>query len=168
MYWHLRCHKNYIPYSHICITNLAPQLFSSFVHFRWARAELDKNTQQTPHNYAEYRIRRHTITKRAHMSEKTGPRRKMHQRIRIRIKEYTIQLKISSFWWQVGSAEPDLQRVQVHLGEESQPRHLITFYMCIWWEPTSRAINRASPPPQHTLSFHRSKKALLSLALLAR
>ena len=31
--------ENCMPYSHICITNLAPQLFSSFVHFRWARAE---------------------------------------------------------------------------------------------------------------------------------
>jgi len=31
--------ENYMPYSHICITNLAPQLFSSFVHFRWAGAE---------------------------------------------------------------------------------------------------------------------------------
>ena len=25
-----------MPYSHICITNLALQLFSSFVHFRWS------------------------------------------------------------------------------------------------------------------------------------
>ena len=31
--------ENCMPYSHICITNLAPQLFSSFVHFRWAGAE---------------------------------------------------------------------------------------------------------------------------------
>ena len=31
--------ENYMPYSHIYITNLAPQLFLSFVHFRWARAE---------------------------------------------------------------------------------------------------------------------------------
>ena len=31
--------ENYMPYSHICISNLAPQLFSSFVHFRWARVE---------------------------------------------------------------------------------------------------------------------------------
>ena len=68
----------------------------------------------------------------------------------------------------LGSAEPGMQRVQVHL-EESWPRHLITFHMCIWREPTSRAINRASlPPSTHTLSFHHSKKARLSLALLAR
>ena len=31
--------KNYTPFSHICITNLAPQLFSSFMHFIWARVE---------------------------------------------------------------------------------------------------------------------------------
>ena len=31
--------ENYLPYSHICITNIAPQLFLSFLHFRWARAE---------------------------------------------------------------------------------------------------------------------------------
>ena len=31
--------ENHMPYSHICITNLAPQLFLSFVHFRWAGAE---------------------------------------------------------------------------------------------------------------------------------
>ena len=31
--------ENYMPYSHICIANLAPQLFLSFVYFRWARAE---------------------------------------------------------------------------------------------------------------------------------
>ena len=62
--------------------------------------------QQTPHNYAEYRIRRHTLTKSAHMSEETGPPRKMHQRIRIRIKEYTIQQKIRPRGCQVGSADP--------------------------------------------------------------
>ena len=55
-----------------------------------------------------------------------------------------------------GSAKPGLQDVEVHLGEKSRPRHLITFYMCFWLEPTSRAINRASlHPPQHThTSFH--------------
>ena len=31
--------ENHMPYSHICITNLAPQLFLSFVYFRWAGAE---------------------------------------------------------------------------------------------------------------------------------
>ena len=47
--------------------------------------------------------------------------------------------------------------------EESRPRHLITFHMCFWREPTSRAINRASlHPPQHTHTSHStlSKKAL--------
>ena len=50
-----------------------------------------------------------------------------------------------------GSADP-LVPVQVHFEEEWLPRHLITtFHMCIWREPTTRAINRASPPPTHTL-----------------
>ena len=44
----------------------------------------------------------------------------------------------------LGSAEPGLQCVHVHLREESRPRHLVTFHMCFWREPTSRAINRAS------------------------
>ena len=63
----------------------------------------------------------------------------------------------------LGSAEPGLQCVQVHLREESRPRHLVTFHMCFWREPTSRAINRASlHPPQHTHTSHStlSKKAL--------
>src|SRR6185312_4181956 len=59
-----------------------------------------------PYNYAEYRIRRHTLTKRAHMSEETGPPCKMHQRIRIRIKEYTFQQKIRPRGCQVGLADP--------------------------------------------------------------
>ena len=74
-----------------------------------------------------------------------------------------------------GSAEPGLAPIQVHFEEESWPRHLITFHMCIWREPTSRAINRASLHPlQHThthTSFHSLKEALslyLSLLLLAR
>ena len=71
--------------------------------------------QQTPYNYAEYRIRRHTLTKRAHMSKETVPPRKMHQRIRI--KEYTIPQKIRPRRCQVGSAEPGLLPVQVHFEE---------------------------------------------------
>ena len=31
--------ENHMPYSHICITNLTPQLFLSFVYFRWAGVE---------------------------------------------------------------------------------------------------------------------------------
>ena len=38
----------------------------------------------------------------------------------------------------LGSAEPGLKRVQVHLGEESRPRHLITFHMCVWRETDLR------------------------------
>ena len=36
--------------------------------------------QQMPHNYAEDRIRRHTLTKRAHLAEQTGAPRIMHTR----------------------------------------------------------------------------------------
>ena len=67
----------------------------------------------------------------------------------------------------LGSAEPGLQCVQVHLGEESRPRHLITFHMCVGGKPTSRAINRASLPPlnthTHFISF--SPRRLSSLFL---
>ena len=71
----------------------------------------------------------------------------------------------------VGSAEPGLVPVQMHFEEESWPRHLITFHMCVGGKSTSTSINwPLLHPPQHTHthSFHHSKKALLSLALLAR
>ena len=58
----------------------------------------------------------------------------MHQRIRIRIKEYTIQQKIRPRGCQVGSAEPGLVPVQVHFEEEWLPRHLITFH--VRWRET--------------------------------
>ena len=38
----------------------------------------------------------------------------------------------------LGLAEPGLQRVQVHLEEESRPRHLIPFHMCVGGKPTSK------------------------------
>ena len=38
----------------------------------------------------------------------------------------------------LGSAEHGLQRVQVHLEEESRPRHLITFHICVGGKPTSK------------------------------
>ena len=38
----------------------------------------------------------------------------------------------------LGSAEPGMQRVQVHLEEESRPRHLITFHICVGGKPTSK------------------------------
>ena len=72
-----------------------------------------------------------------------------------------------------GSAEPGLVPVQVHF-EEWLPRHLITFHMCVGGKPTSGAINRPLLHPlnththTHTRHFILSKKALLSLALLAR
>ena len=53
-----------------------------------------------------------------------------------------------------GSAEPGLVPVQVHFEEEWLIRHLITFHMCIGGKPTSRAINKASPPLNTHTSFH--------------
>ena len=71
-----------------------------------------------------------------------------------------------------GLAEPDRPPVQVYFKEESAPSLLITFHTCIWREPTSTSINRAPSHPSHThthtLHSILSKKALLSLALLAR
>ena len=71
-----------------------------------------------------------------------------------------------------GSAELGRPPVQVHFEEESAPSLLITFHTCNWPEPTSTSINRAPSHPSHThthtLHSILSKKALLSLALLAR
>ena len=72
------------------------------------------------------------------MSEETGPPRKMHQWIRIRIKGYTIQQKIRPRGYQVGSAEPGLVPIQVHFEEEWLPRHLITFHICVGGKLTSK------------------------------
>ena len=38
----------------------------------------------------------------------------------------------------LGMADPGLQRVQVHLEEESWPRHLITFHICVGGKLTSK------------------------------
>ena len=38
----------------------------------------------------------------------------------------------------LGSAEPGLQHAQVHLEEESWPRHLITFLICVGGKPSSK------------------------------
>ena len=114
--------------------------------------------QQTPYNYAEYHIRSHTLTKRAHMSEENGASRQdaledkdKIQRINHSAKDQHKRLT-GGVDRPLRSAEPGLQRVQVHLREESRARHLITFHMCICREPTSRAISRASlhPPSTHT------------------
>ena len=72
-----------------------------------------------------------------------------------------------------GSAEPGLQHIQAHIGEESRPRHLITFHMCIWRESTSTSINRASHPPLNTHTHTHTlipliSKETLYLLLLAR
>ena len=52
--------------------------------------------QQMPHNYAEDRIRRHTLTKRAHLAEQTGAPRIMHTRKDIRAHTSAYQKKIST------------------------------------------------------------------------
>ena len=69
-----------------------------------------------------------------------------------------------------GGVGTSLVPVQVHFEEEWLPKHMITFHMCVGGKPTSRAINRPllHPPHTHTLHSILSKKALLSLALLAR
>ena len=38
----------------------------------------------------------------------------------------------------LGSAEPALPPVQMYFEEESPPRHMITFYMCVGGKPTSK------------------------------
>ena len=64
-----------------------------------------------------------------------------------------------------GSAEPGRPPVQVHFEEESAPSLLITFYMCIWREPTSTSINRAPSHPTHTHFIPFSPRRLSSLLL---
>ena len=51
---------------------------------------------ETPRNYAEDRIQRHILTRRAHLVEQMGAPRKMHKRIRIRIHVSAIIQKIRS------------------------------------------------------------------------
>ena len=74
--------------------------------------------QQTPHNYAEDRIWRHPLTKRAHLAEETGAPLIMHIRKNPRAHLSACQRRISTRGFQVGSAEPGLAPVQVYLEEE--------------------------------------------------
>ena len=93
-----------------------------------------------PQNYVEDRMWHDTLTRRAHLAEQTGAPRIMHTREDIRAHVSASQQKdkderlTGGVGRPLGSAEPGLQRVQVHLGEESRPRHLITFHMCVWRE----------------------------------
>ena len=120
--------------------------------------EEEENTQQTPHNYIEDRIRHHPLTKRAHLAEQTGMPHKMHTRKDTRAHLSACQKRIRTrgamgggVGRTPGSAEPALPPVQVHFKEESAPSLLITFHTCIWQEPTSTSINRA---PSHPLNTH--------------
>ena len=68
----------------------------------------------------------------------------------------------------LGLAEPGRPPVQVHFDVACPLLLLITFHTCRWREPTSKTINRASPP-QHTHThtpFHTLSPKALSLLLL--
>ena len=71
-----------------------------------------------------------------------------------------------------GSVKLELIPVQVHLEQEKLPRHLITFHICIWWEPASSTINRPLLHPlnthTHTPFHHCLQGGSLSLSLFPR
>ena len=60
---------------------------------------------KTPHNYAEDRIRRDTLTKRAHLAEQMGAPRIMHTRKDIRAHMSAYQRRIRTRGGQVGPAD---------------------------------------------------------------
>ena len=137
----------------------------------------EQERNKTPHKYAKDRIRCHPLTKRAHLAEQTGAPRIMHTRKDTRAHLSACQKRMRTRGAKggvgrtPGSAEPALPPVQVHFEEESWPRHLITFHICIWRELTSTSINRSpSHPSQHTHTSHSTspRRLSLSLALLAR
>ena len=78
------------------------------------------------------------------MSEETGPPLQDALEDKDRIPRINHPAKDQLDWLTggvgrpLGSAEPGLQCVQVHLEEESRARHLITFHMCIGGKPTSK------------------------------
>jgi len=156
-----------MPYSHICITNLAPQM--------------SKNGIRQKHVADAIQLRR--ISHPASPTYKEGPSgrangRATHNAYKERYQGPHVSLpekdkderRPGGAGRPPGSAEPGRPPVQVHFEEESAPSLLITFHTCIWREPTSTSINRAPSHPSHTHTLHSilSKKALLSLALLAR
>ena len=62
--------------------------------------------QQTPYNYAEYHVRRHPLTRRAHLAEQTGVPHIMHTRKDIRAHMSACQRRIRTRGGQVGPGEP--------------------------------------------------------------
>ena len=62
--------------------------------------------QQTPHNYTEDRIRRHPLTKRAHLAEQTGAPRIMHIRKDTRAHMLASQQRMRMMGAKVGLADP--------------------------------------------------------------
>ena len=61
---------------------------------------------KTPRNYTEDRIRRHTLTKTAHLAEQMGAPWKMHERIRLRAHLSPCQQRIRTRGHQVGLSDP--------------------------------------------------------------
>ena len=123
-----------------------------------------------PCNYAEYLIRHHTLTRRAHLAEQTGAQQGMCKRIRFRALLSACQRKEHPGDAGLGSADPRGRpnlSGQVHFEEQSWSRHLDIFHMCTWRESASTSINRAPLPliqHTHTHTFHLSHiKALLLL-----
>ena len=67
-----------------------------------------------------------------------GVPHKIHERIRFKAHLSSGQRKMEAGEAHLGSAEPGLNLVQVHLEEESWPRHLITLHICVGGKPTSK------------------------------
>ena len=133
-----------MPYSHICITNLAPQMSKSGIRRKHVAdaIQLRRISHSASPTYKEDPSGRTNgrATHNAYKERYQGPH--------VSLPEKDIRAHML--------AEPGWPPVQVHFEEESAPSFLITFHMCIWWEPTSTSINRApSHLSQHThTSFH--------------
>ena len=130
-----------MPYSHICITNLAPQLFSSFVHFT-SRSGIRRK-------HAADAIQLHRILRPVSPTYKEGPSGRANERVTHNAYKERYQGPHVSLPEKdkderqpggagrpPGSAEPGRPSVLVHFEEESAPSLLITFRMCIWREHT--------------------------------
>ena len=132
-----------MPYSHICITNLAPQLFE-FCTFQMSKSGIRRKHAADP-------IQLRRISRPASPTYKEGPSgrangRAMHNAYKERYEGPPVSLpeedKDEGLPGGVGrtqgSAKPSLAPVQMHFEEESPPRHLITFHTCVGGKPTSK------------------------------
>ena len=141
-----------MPYSYICITNLA-------VVFEFYTFQMSMSGIRRKHAADAIQLRR--ISRPASPTFKEGPsgranRRAMHNSYKERYQGPHVSLpeKDKDERWPGGASRPP---VQVHFEEESAPSLLITFRTCIWREPTSTSINRAPSQRSHThthTSFH--------------